>query len=502
MLKKLKSEVRKHRLIYLALFVILLAATFVRVYNVGTNLGFYFDQGRDALVIWDFWKNGNLFLIGPTTGIAGVFRGPWYYWLITPAYILGQGNPVFPAVFLSLTTVAAIFFLYLTAKELGNPVAGLIAGIITAFSYYIVVHSKWLSNPTPMLLISIMLLWALIRFVRGKGGNYAFPLIGFLAGMAIQFGSASEIFYLPIIFIITIWKRKYLPNKKVLALSFVLFFISFVPQILFDALKGGVLSSAIIKFLFNEQSFKLSFWEVVGIRLSQYYQLFTSIITLAPFSYTLPFIFLGLGIIWASPKKFIQNDGFEVLLIFLLVPLVGMIFFQGNYGNVFDYYFSGLYFPAILLFSLPFGLAFRNWGGKIAVFTFFVLFFQANTPVLANYLVHTRAPFTFDDQKRAIEWIYENAGNEKFNVDVYVPPVIPHAYDYLLKWLPSTRDISLGTSGPRQVEEQVPLLFTLYELDPPSPGRLEAWLTRQSTIGKVESEASFGAITVQRRERL
>ena len=498
MLKKIKIEVNKYHLVYFALTLILIAATFVRVYNVNRNLGFYYDQGRDALVIWDFWKLGNPFLVGPTTGIAGVFRGPWYYWLITPAYILGRGNPVYPAILLSLTTVAAIFFLFLLAKEIVNREAGLIAGVITAFSYYIVVHSKWLSNPAPMLLISTVMLWSLVRFVKGARARWIWPLIGFLAGMAIQFGSAAEIFYLPIILIIALWKRKYLPGKKNMFVSGLLFFISFVPQILFDVLKHGVLSQAIIKFVFGEGSFKLSFWEVAGIRANQYYELFHSIVLPGNKAYVLVFVLLGLGIILANAKKFIRNSSFITLLIFLTVPLVGMVFFQGNYGNVFDYYFSGYYFPAILLFSLPLGYAFTNWGGKIAVATFFVLFFQINTPVLASYLVHTRAPFTFDHQKKAIKWIYDNTEGE-FNVDVYVPPVIPYAYDYLLKWYPSTM---LRTNSPEQVEEQVPTLFTLYELDPPSPERLEAWLTRQETYGTIEKEVSFGAITVQKRVRI
>jgi hypothetical protein len=50
--------------------------------------------------------------------------------------------------------------------------------------------------------------------------------------------------------------------------------------------------------------------------------------------------------------------------------------------------------------------------------------------------------------------------------------------------------------------ERVPLLYTLYEEDPPHPERLEAWLARQKGIGIVEEEESFGGITVQRRKRI
>ena len=66
----LKKEVFSHKLTYLLLGVVLLFAIFLRVYRIGDLLGFHYDQGRDALVIWDLIKNGKLFLIGPTTGLA------------------------------------------------------------------------------------------------------------------------------------------------------------------------------------------------------------------------------------------------------------------------------------------------------------------------------------------------------------------------------------------------------------------------------------------------
>src|SRR3989338_10112594 len=130
--KLLVKEVRNHRLVYLLLFIILALAFFVRVYRVDQVLGFYYDQGRDALVIWDLWHKGNFFLIGPTTGIAGIFRGPFYYYLIAPLYLLGNGNPVVPAIFLAVTTVVAIVLLYYLGKRIEGRVTGLFAVILAS----------------------------------------------------------------------------------------------------------------------------------------------------------------------------------------------------------------------------------------------------------------------------------------------------------------------------------------------------------------------------------
>jgi hypothetical protein len=57
-------------------------------------------------------------------------------------------------------------------------------------------------------------------------------------------------------------------------------------------------------------------------------------------------------------------------------------------------------------------------------------------------------------------------------------------------------------TGSRLVDEHVDLLYTLYEVDPPHPERLQSWMDRQKGIGVVEYEESFGGITVQRRSRI
>ena len=103
---------------------------------------------------------------------------------------------------------------------------------------------------------------------------------------------------------------------------------------------------------------------------------------------------------------------------------------------------------------------------------------------------------TLANQKMAIDWVYRDSNVRDFNVDVYVPPVIPHAYDYLFLWLGSTVYHRLPSL------EIQSLLYTLYEVDPPHPDRLEVWLKRQRGIGQIEDRAIFGGITVDRSRRI
>ena len=185
----------------------------------------------------------------------------------------------------------------------------------------------------------------------------------------------------------------------------------------------------------------------------------------------------------------------------LMVPIVFMLFYQGNYGRIWDYYFTGV-FP---LFVLLFAAGMAGWGrwnrvaGVGIVAAFLVIFGRDNGVLLRNYLragVDGPTHITLGNMKQAVSWVFNDAGERQFNVDVYVPPVIPHSWDYLFLWMGETK------YGRQPETEQVPLLYTLYEMDPPHPERLEEWMRRQEGIGKVEEEVKFGGVGVQRRIRI
>lgn len=174
-------------------FIGLLIAFVLRVFRTGEILNFNYDQGRDALVIWDLIHSHKFFLIGPTTGLPGIFRGPFYYYLIAPFYWLGKGNPVWPAVFLAITSVAALGLMYYLAKKIGGKLAGAMALVLGGFSLQIIGTSRWLSNPTPMLLLSMILVWMMFLIYDGK--KWAWAVLSLVLGLSLfHFGSSGKCF--------------------------------------------------------------------------------------------------------------------------------------------------------------------------------------------------------------------------------------------------------------------------------------------------------------------
>lgn len=529
--KGLQKEARRHRLVYFILTLTLLGGWFIRTHRTDQILGFYFDQGRDAKVIWDLWHSADLFLIGPTTGIAGIFRGPLYYYLIAPFYLISDGNPLGPSYFLAFTSMIAVLLLYCLGKRIQGRATGLFAAMIGSFSFYIMVASRWLSNPTPMLLLSLILVWMLILIndaaVKKKGtrgykwGQMAWVVLAFVSGMSLfHFGSAGEFFYFPAIgvfFIWQVWKRMKLKKIgvvqgvkevweiKTVLLSLLALLFTASPLILFDFLHDRILSGNIRKFFVEDESFKVSFWQVAKERLPFYYDVFASkIFHWIRIREKVLLAIIAVGFI-ARLKVLLKNDGVKILLILLLAPIVGLLFFQGNFGNIYDYYLTGYYLIFILLFAIVLGQFWKYKLGKVFVFVFFAIFLTWNGMVIRYHIIAgVDGPETvlLGNQMQAVEWVYNDARDKDFNTDVYVPPVIPHAYDYLFTWYPTTFSEEMRESKGQLVEEHVDLLYTLYEVDPPHPERLEEWLVRQRGIGNVEETRRFGGITVERRRRL
>lgn len=501
--------------IFLGIFLV--AAFLIRVWRIDLTLGFYFDQGRDALVIWDLIKKGEPFLIGPTTGIAGIFRGPFYYYLITPFYFLGQGNPVWPEIFLITSSVAALYVVFEIAKKAGGLSAGFFSLLLGTFSYEIIFASRWLSNPTPMLLLSMSVLFLAFKIYEQDKEpkdkiNWRWIVLAFLLGSSLfHFGSSGELFYFPAVAAVLVFSafrkksfKAVIPGVKTIIYSAVSFFITVLPLIAFDLRHDGLLGKNISTFLFGEKTFSATGARFIYERLFELLSYFYSLLFHSPYEKELLWLMALLVLIIYHLPGLIKNDKFKIIIIFLISPLLGLLFFQGNFGNVYGYYLTGYYLIFLLFVGISLAYIFRkSLVGKIFSVSFLIFFLSHNwfwTKGMLNTQIDSEVIIVLGNQKQAIEWIYEDANGAEFNVDVYVPPVIPHAYDYLFTWYPGSS--GFNTFGSREVDESRPLLYTLHEIDPEHESRLNTWLDRQKGIGKVVRSQRFGGINVERRERI
>jgi hypothetical protein len=294
-----------------------------------------------------------------------------------------------------------------------------------------------------------------------------------------------------------IYSRSIHWNWKALTLVGI-FALTLLPQIYFNYRHENILVNSFKRFLVSEKSFTPAVTDFYKERLSFYFDTFSQKIMLDR-SWAIVFFIITLTLIIAG-LRYIPKKPFFTLVIVWITPLVFLLFYHGNNGYVWDYYFTGVYSVFTLSLAVILMSAFQSWRlAKIAVIFLVTIFLATNLFHLHNYLsAGTDGPtdVVLGSSLNAVDWVYEHVGTTPFNVDVYVPPVIPHAYDYLFLWRGTTKYHKLPD------QNRQPLLYTLYEADPPHPERLDAWLKRQAGIASPEGQIQFGGITVQKRIRL
>ena len=379
------KKIKSFFLINYLLILILGLAAFLRLYKINELLGFWYDQGRDALVIWDFIHHGKAFLIGPMMGFTGMFRGAWFYWLITPFYFLGRGNPIWPNIFLVSISVFAIFILYKLGEEIGGKKTGIISALIASVSYYLIGAARWLSDPTPTLLVSVLLVWSLFNFLKKK--SWALPFSALLAGFSLEFSAATELFYIPAIIVILYLNRKIVPSVKIFTISCLAFLIPFIPQGLFELRHRGVLSGALFQFLFHEKTFTISFWQILKDRIPYDYNLFYSKFWINGGTLFAPFFIIFIILLVYGWKKFWSDPKFKIIFVLSIAPIIGTLFFIGNLGAIYDYYFTGYYLIWILLFSYVFVSFSKNIFVKIIIFVFLLSLIVDKTSLLLRQII-------------------------------------------------------------------------------------------------------------------
>ena len=498
LLSSFKKEFQKHRLHYLVLFILLSAAFFVRIYRTDMLLRFYYDQGRDALVIKKMIETPKPVLVGPTTGLEGIMRGPIFYYILLPGYLIGQGSPIVATIWLQLIYLIGLIFTYLSAREIFSKFAGLLVVFLIGFSNNLVSNYRWLSEPSLTFILVPVMLYGLLQIIKKKNTQIWWPTVALMLGLNLHAEIASGLWFVPALFLFFLLYKKIRPTLKEFIISSGVFLSTLLPQVIFDFRHDHIMWKAFRKHFTesNQSSFLFDKLKIIE-RFNLFVDTFSNI--LVERQHWLIYLLLFITpLLYFLSKKFRQPQ--KILLLFLLfIPLVVLTFYQGNSGNFYSYYLITLYPIFIILVAGVLSYLVKKPPLFVIPLVFLFIFVKSNFILVKNFLiagVDGPEHVSLGNQIQAIDWIYQQAGDIPFNVDAYVPPVIPHSYDYLVPWY------GQKNYGKTPVKERVDLLFTLNEIDTQHPQFLEDWFERQAGIGEVLDKVQYGGVRVQKRKRI
>lgn len=403
------------------------------------GIPFWFDPARDLLL-----AIGNLqkpSLIGPPSGIPGIFYGPYWIWLLSLGVSISK-DPRFITVFVLTIPYLVLFPLLLSkfSAELGKRTIFILwlLFFLSSINYMIFL---WNPHLGPLLyLFFVYLIFKRRMFFAGFIG-------GLLVNFHISFGVAMIISTVIYIFFDNLTKfLKRSHNRKVIfqnsIKSFTLFIfgslVAFVPFILFEVRHGFnqtkattftlvnsvIYNSAVVgQTGLNKKEIIISFIDVFGRTLLLPQRAAYGVIVL---------VLLSLFFVH-SMKQLHFNSREKKLISYLLFQSVILLsLFLSAKNPVWMYHFIGIEIIVLLLIGFVVN---KIQVLRVMLYVWVFILIVKNLLGLISASPHPLLMDSLAAKKYAVDLIYIDSSGEPFTVFAYSPAIYTYDYDYLLQWV-------------------------------------------------------------------
>jgi hypothetical protein len=181
----------KHLLRILFFAVIVINLFFTSWYVLHNDISFTSDIARDFFLLREIQQK-KFVLIGPNSS-TGLFHGPLWSYLNTPAFLIGKGNPVIVGWFWILLIAAFLICCFYIAKSLFDKNTAYLFTLM--MSIYMIFHAHSMFNPHGAMLLLPAFFLILIKYFQKKKLSYLITLF-IIVGAIIQFQLAIGIPFL------------------------------------------------------------------------------------------------------------------------------------------------------------------------------------------------------------------------------------------------------------------------------------------------------------------
>ncbi len=364
---------------YFWLTIILLLSAFLRLYHIDGYMEFLGDQGRDVVIVRNFLVNHHFMAIGPQTSIGNMYLGPWYYYLIAPALLVANYNPVGPSILVALFGVATSYLLWVFLSQLLNAKVGLIAAFLFAISPVVIKYTSFSWNPNIMPFFALLFVYAIYQVCFIKKDHYLL-----LASLSFVFCLNSHYLALLLLPLAGTYLLHYIyqsrPKRRFyryVLLSVLIFGLSLIPQILFDIKHNGQNIHAIITFFtIRQTTVNLKPYKAIPEMIPLFNQVITRLVA-SKVDQLGVFVSLILGL---SSVFFLKEDKKNrSSILFLWWWLFWGVFGLSLYKqHIYDHYF-GFIFPVV--FSLVAYVIYKTKYLGYLLFAILVYFSAVNSPL-------------------------------------------------------------------------------------------------------------------------
>jgi len=492
--------ISKKTFLVLILLIFLLGFALRAVEILSGDFVFLFDQGRDYLDVRKIVVEHKLTLIGPHTGIGGVFTGPGWYYLLAIPFILWKGHPFGGQVFMLLGGLLALILAYWVNRKIFNPWVGLIAFFLTAVSRPIFSHATMVWSPhliPPLVLLSFYFLYGYFQTRKGVFLLITYFLFALMYHFELAVMAACLVY--TSFFLLAVDRKTKLKTYFCCLLALIL---GFGPAILFEARHRFIQTKSFFDFFFGQGGTGKFFHLNRAVQLDHLKSFWSNLVS----TFNLPqpamniFLIVTLMmIIWLWRQNFLNKAQRKLFLYFLFFPFVTFSFYLFFPNAVWQWYLTHLYFVYMSIASIVIYFSVKQLKIlRIIYFVFIILMVFSSLKTLRNRykydFIDPRGTVGFKSKLEAIDYIYQDAKGEEFNVLVFTPPIYDYPYRYLLSWYGEKK------YGFVPEDRKEGLLYLWIEPDPTKPWTYQGWLETVVREGKIVKEEKLpSGFIIQKR---
>lgn len=464
----MKNFWKKEKFNLIVLVVIILLATFLRLYNFEEWFYFKNDQARDAYTAQKVLDGGlgELRLLGPRAGGSNLYLGPVsYYFRALSAWVFQSKEPfvmAYPDLFFSILTIPLLYFFL--RSFFSNKTSLAVSGLY-AFSYVAVQYSRFAWNPNSLPFWSLLLVFSLYKIATAKNNKIAG---WFLILLALAYSVVSQLHFVALLgfpIIVFVFWLKYFPTKinwKFWLGAVFTVVILYSPVIANEIITKGNNSQHFFYTIQNrgdDKKDKTVFEKIekTGENYGKFYPLFLTSVNPKEFSRasSLGIIFILVSLIYSF--NYFKKSHSKKEKIFLYLNFTCFwVFLVLNYNIAYEidrsrYWFPHFFIPFVFLgFWLDYILKSKNKYSKIIFYSIFLSLLLLQITAVANLYsglnkreeknvfgrktISSTNKFkdyvTLDDMRRVLGFVYKNSDKNN-KICLNSPSSYSAAYKYI-----------------------------------------------------------------------
>lgn len=440
---------KKNKLLYQLLLAasILLPLIFAVTTLYLRTIPFWYDPARDLLMALD--NHQKISLIGQTSGIPGIFYGPYWIWFLSLALFVSHDPGIIILLVLTLPYFILFYFLLFKFRKQFGPLVPIFLWLLFALSFSAYITQLWNPHHAPLLCLLTIYLLVSQNYQKKQWLPFIRILVagltgGFLMNTHISFGLAVIVgSYLFLLF-----------NKnqlKTLPLFTVGLLTAFLPFFAFEIRHGFNQIKTVIATITSATAVVK---ETSGDKLQIIHLFIGSFAKLLQIPLVVAYWIVGLlavysGFLINKKKLQLSDDDKKLLKIIGAITIATLGIYLATKNPVWEYHFIGVEILFLLLIGFLAGK--NNIIRYVLIGWVIILSVTGISNYIKSFSVDRYKTSSLVTKEHIIDTIYNDAGSDTFSVYTYSPATFTPDYDYIFMWKGTDQTAKLTEDGKGKV---------------------------------------------------